>query len=122
MRSATAVRVGVGGVCVVAPGRVLGAVRAPDRDDRLVRRMVRALGLRLVLQAGLDLAWDRRTRGLDIALELTHAASMLAAAVIWPAHRHSASVSAALAAGVAALDVAETRSRPVTGRTASAGS
>jgi hypothetical protein len=105
MRPATAARLLLGVPCVVVTGRVLSAVGAPDRDDRRVRRIARVLGVRLVLQAGLDLAWGRRTRGFDVAVELTHAASMLPAAVLWPAHRRTACVSAALATGIALLDL-----------------
>lgn len=105
MRPATAARVVVGGACVVVPGWVLGAVGAPDRDDRRVRLVARVLGTRLVLQAGLDVARGRRTRTLDLAVELTHAASMLPAAVLWPQHRRAALASAAIATGIALLDV-----------------
>jgi hypothetical protein len=109
MRSATAVRVGVGGVCVLAPGRVLGAVRAPDRDCRRVRRVAQVLGMRLLLQAGLDVAQGWRHRDLDIVIELTHAATMLPVAVLWPVHRRSACVSATIATGIAVLDLTEPR-------------
>jgi hypothetical protein len=100
----------VGGACLVVPGWMLGAVGAPDLDDRRVRWVARVLGLRLVTQACLDLAGGRRSRSLDVAVELTHAVSMVTAATIWPAHRRSASVSAAVAAGIAALDLAQSRS------------
>ena len=107
MRPATAARVVVGGACVVVPGWVLAAVGAPDRDDRRFRRTAQVLGLRLVAQAGLDVAWGRRTHTLDIAVELTHAASMLPAAVIWPHHRRAALASAVIVTGIALLDVSE---------------
>jgi hypothetical protein len=105
MRPATAVRLGVGGACVAVPGWALAAVGAPDRNDLGVRRIAQVLGVRLVLQAGLDVARGRGDRGLDLALELTHAATMLPASVIWPAHRRSACVSAAIATGIAVLDL-----------------
>ena len=105
MRSATAARLGLGAVCLAVPDRVLAAVGGPDRDDRRSQRVARALGARLVLQAGLDLALGPRTRRADVAVELTHATSMLPAALLWPAHRRSALASAALAVGIALLDV-----------------
>jgi hypothetical protein len=107
MRIATAARLMEGGSCVVAPGRVLAAVGAPDRDDHLSRVVVRVLGLRLVLQAGLDAGRWQPVRAVDAAVELAHAASMLPVAMIWPAHRRSASVSAAVAVGIAVLDLTE---------------
>lgn len=106
MRSATAARVLLGGACLAAPDRVLALVGGPDRADRRTRKVAQVLGARLVLQAGLDLAFGARTRGVDVAVELSHAASMLPVAVIWPAHRRSALVSAGLATGMALLDIA----------------
>jgi hypothetical protein len=104
MRAASAARLVVGGCCILAPGRVLAAVGAPDRGDRRVQGIARALGVRLVVQGVLDLAWGRSTRRIDIAVELTHAATMVPAALIWPAHRRSASMSAAVATSIAVLD------------------
>ena len=109
MRAATVARLVLGGACLAAPETVLGAVGAPDHSDRRVQVIARILGLRLVLQAGLDAARGRSTRDLDVAVELTHAASMLPVAVIWPWHRRSASVSAALATGIAVLELAGRR-------------
>jgi hypothetical protein len=106
VRSATAARLALGAVCLAAPERVLAFVGAPDRDDRRVHGVARALGARLVLQAGLDLALGPRTRRADVAIELTHATSMLPAALLWPVHRRPALASAASAAGIALLDVA----------------
>ena len=106
MRAATVARLVLGGACLAAPGAVLGAVGAPDRGDRRVHVVTRVLGGRLLLQGALDGARGRSGRGLDVAVELTHAASMLPVAAIWPWHRRSASVSAALATGIAVLDLA----------------
>ena len=110
MSAATATRIGVGSLCIVVPDRVLSAVGAPDWEERGVRWVTRVLGLRLVTQAGLDLVGGLRTRSLDVAVEVTHAASMVTAAIVWPAHRRSASVSATIAAGIATLDLAKRRS------------
>jgi hypothetical protein len=109
MTRATAARLLIGGTCLVAPGSVLAAVGAPDRQDRHVRRITSALGARLVLQAGLDHVRGRPARTLDATIELTHAASMVPVAAIWPRHRRSASVSAAVAAGIAVLDLLDRR-------------
>jgi hypothetical protein len=99
----------VGGACVTAPGRLLGTFGAPDKDDPRVQRIARILGTRLVAQAVVDVAWGRRTRTLDVAVELAHAASMLPMSLHSRAHRRSASASAALATGIAALDLAGRR-------------
>jgi hypothetical protein len=104
MRSATAARLLLGGACLAAPGRVLTLVGGPHRFDRRTERVTQALGVRMMLQAGLDLALGPRTRGIDVAVELAHATSMLPVAVISRAHRRSALVSAGLATGIALLD------------------
>jgi hypothetical protein len=109
MTKAAAARLLVGGACLLVPGSVLAAVGAPDRDDHRVQRITSALGARLVVQAGLEIARGRPARALDVTIELTHAASMVPVAAIWPRHRRSASVSAAVAAGIAVLDLLERR-------------
>jgi hypothetical protein len=109
MRAATAARLVFGSACLVVPRRVLAAAGSPDRADLRVQRITRALGVRLVTQAALDRARGGRTEGLGIAVELTHAVTMLPAAVLWPAHRRSACVSAAIATGLAVLDLTERR-------------
>lgn len=106
MSKAAAARLLVGGACVLSPGWVLAAVGAPDQHDRRVRLLARALGARMVVQGGLE-ARDRHEPALDVAVELAHAASMLPVAMIWPRHRRSAGVSAAVAVGIAMLDLAD---------------
>ena len=105
MRAATAARLGLGGACLAAPGELLGLLRSPDRDDRATQWVTRVLGARWVVQAAADLAWGRRTRRADVVVELTHAASMLPAAAVWPARRRTALLSAAVASCLAALDL-----------------
>jgi hypothetical protein len=107
MTRAAAARFLVGGACLLVPGSVLAAVGAPDQDDRTVRRITSALGARLVMQAGLDVARWRRAGALDVTIELTHAASMVPVAAIWPRHRRSATASAAVAVSIAVLDLLE---------------
>jgi hypothetical protein len=105
MRVATLVRLGLGGTCLAVPGEVLGLVGGPDRGDPRTLLVARVLGGRLVLQGIADLAWGRRTRRLGVAVDLAHAASMLPLAVLWPAHRRTALVSAAAATTTALLDL-----------------
>jgi hypothetical protein len=105
-------RLVLGAACLAAPGALLGAVGAPDSRDGRVHGIARVLGARLLLQAALDAtsgAGGRAVRDLDPAVELTHAASMVPVAALWPRHRRSASVSAALATAIAALDLAGRR-------------
>jgi hypothetical protein len=99
----------MGGACVAAPHAVLDLIGGPDRDDELTLVVARVLGLRLVAQAAADLVVGdrvgRRLRALGVAVDLTHAASMLPVAARCPEHRRSALVSAAAAAATAALDL-----------------
>jgi hypothetical protein len=104
MRKATVARLALGGVCLVDPARVLGVIGGRDRDDARTQLITRVLGGRLVVQATADLALGPRTRVPDVLVDGTHAASMVVAALRWPAHRRSALVSAALASAIALLD------------------
>jgi hypothetical protein len=94
----------LGAACVTQPGRVLAVIGGPDRDDASTRTVVRVLGGRLVAQAAADLVVGPRTRRLDLVVDLTHAATMIAAAWRWPEHRRSASLRAGAAAATALLD------------------
>ncbi len=105
MRAATLARLGIGGACLLTPDRVLDVVGGPDRHDRRTQLVTRLLGGRLVLQAGADVVLGRRTRTIDMVVDLTHAASMLPLAVRWPAHRRTALVSGATASTIALLDL-----------------
>ncbi len=104
MRPVSGARLIVGAVCVAAPGAVLTAVGAPDRQEARVRLLCRVLGARLLAQGAADLALGARTRTLDVAVDATHAATMVAAAARWPGHRRSALASGAFATATAALD------------------
>lgn len=108
MRAATLARLALGAPCLATPGAVLAAIGGADRTDRRTQLVTRVLGGRLVLQAVADLALGRRTRVPDVLVDLTHAASMLPAAALWHEHRRSALASAALATGIAALDLLDT--------------
>lgn len=105
MRPAPVARLALGGACLAVPTQLLAAIGGLDRDDRHTRTIVRVLGGRLLLQGALGMALGRRTRGLDVLVDLTHAATMLPVVAWWPAHRRSAGVSGLLAAGTALLDV-----------------
>jgi hypothetical protein len=112
MRPATVARLALGGACLAVPDRVLGLVGGPDQDDPATQLVTRVLGGRLLLQGGADLALGRRTRGIDVAVDLLHAASMVPVAAWWPAHRRSATASAAAAGGIALLDLLARDSLP----------
>jgi hypothetical protein len=107
MRTATVVRLGVGSVLLARPGQALAMVGAPDRHDDVVPLVARVLGGRLVLQAATDVVLHGRSRRVGLAVELAHAASMAAVVAVSPRHRRTASISAALATGLALLDAAE---------------
>jgi hypothetical protein len=69
--------------------------------------LIRLLGGRLLVQAGYELATgSRRALRLGAAVDLLHAASMLAAAVRWPGYRRIALASAGLAGASAAVGLA----------------
>ena len=63
----------------------------------------------MLLQAGVAARCGGRSRWLGAAVELSHAASMVPVVVLRPAHRRSASVSAAAATGIALLDLVDAR-------------
>lgn len=107
MRSASVVRLILGTTCLAAPRGVLTAIGGPDRTDHDTQLVTRMLGGRLVLQGVAGLALGRRTRVLDVLVDLTHAASMLPAAALWREHRRSALASAALATGIALVDLSD---------------
>ncbi len=109
MRAATTGRLLLGTACLAQPQRVLDVIGGPDCRDDVVRMIARALGARLVLQGLGDLVLGRRVRAADIAIEVTHAASMLPVAARWPEHRHSALVSAAAATCLSLLDLTSAR-------------
>jgi hypothetical protein len=89
-----------GVVLLVRPDLPAAAgLAAPD----LPRGVVRLLGARRVVQAGVELAVPRRGVVLaGAAVDALHALSMLAAALRWPRHRRAALLSAGTAALAAA--------------------
>jgi hypothetical protein len=109
VRTATATRLLLGSAVLARPEGVLDVIGGPDHDDDVVLLVARVLGARLVLQGLADLALGSRVRSVDIAIELTHAVSMLPAAALWPGHRRSALFSAAVATSIGLLDLASAR-------------
>jgi hypothetical protein len=88
-----------GVVLLVRPDLPAAGLAAPD----LPRGVVRLLGARRVVQAGVELAVPRRGVVLaGAAVDALHALSMLAAALRWPRHRRAALLSAGTAALAAA--------------------
>lgn len=101
MRPADRARLALGGWCLARPRSLTGP---PP--------VVRVLGARYVVQA-LGGTWVHRAwvPGVDAAVDLVHAGSMLGAAAVWPRHRRAALTSAALAAGFAVADLSSARRR-----------
>jgi hypothetical protein len=104
VRPPGALRLGLGAVALLRPGLVVRVSGAPDGVT--VRRVVRVLGARYVVQsaggAALDRAW---VPPADAAVDLVHAASMLGLAALRPAYGSLALLSAGAAVGFAVGDL-----------------
>jgi hypothetical protein len=107
-------RLVLGGAAMARPGLFLYLARG--RVGRGERATVRILGARYILQSGAGLTltqpWGRPwarpwVRDADAAIDLVHAATMVALATIAPTHRRLALLSAATAIGFAAADLRE---------------
>lgn len=99
IRTAQAIGVATGGVAVTLATRApaLSALTA-DAGTGVPPWIVRLLGARYGLQAGLEVAKPTATSmRLACICDLLHAASMVAAAARWSQHRRAAISSAALA-------------------------
>lgn len=93
-----AVQATTGTALAVAPtalDRPLPALAAPRP-----RALVRLLGVRMLLQAGMALAFPRTVRA-GAVVDLVHSGSMVATAIAVPKFRNAAIASAAVAAGFA---------------------
>lgn len=119
-RPVDVVRLGLGLVALTRPQVALRL--SAGRTQQHERAAVRILGARYLAQSVIGLAAshsqrrppvssERRpwARELDVAIEGTHAATMLALAVASPKHRRLALVSAVMAVSFSALDVQEIR-------------
>ncbi|HVE24476.1 MAG TPA: hypothetical protein VNC22_03690 [Sporichthya sp.] len=117
-------------VDVVRLGLGLGTLTRPEvalrlsggRTQQHERTAIRILGARFIAQSVMGIAASRSqrrppascerrpcVRELDVAIEVTHAATMLALAVASAKHRRLALVSAVTALGFSALDLQEVR-------------
>lgn len=94
---------GVGAFLVARPEQALAVVGQADPPHALVV-IARVLGARTAVQNVVVLAAPTRlVVGAGAAVDLTHALSMVAAALHWPAYRRAALASGALAAAAAIL-------------------
>ncbi|MBV9831586.1 MAG: hypothetical protein JOZ82_08295 [Marmoricola sp.] len=105
-RPADGLRLTLGVVLVARPDLAVRWTDSPDGTG--VRRTVRILGARYLLQSGVGLTVRRRwLRVADTGVDLIHALSMLGFARAFPDHRRMALTSAGAAVAFAALDAKE---------------
>jgi hypothetical protein len=91
-----------GGAMLIKPDAV-SHLLAPD-ETLPARWLVRLLGGRVFAQGLVEFAWPRRTVLLGgAAIDAAHAASMILATAVLPAHRRAAAASAADATLCASL-------------------
>jgi hypothetical protein len=92
-------RLGLGAADVLAP-RALARAELGRRPDDLSRRVLRVLGVRQLVQAGLAMRFrSRAARRIGAAVDLLHAGSMVALAILDPRRRRGALVQAGIATG-----------------------
>lgn len=98
-------RLGLGAAALAKPDLFL---HLGAHDGRGVSGTVRILGGRYIVQSAGRIivrhAWDRDA---DAAVDLLHAATMLALAAVVPSHRRPALLSAVTATGFATADLRE---------------
>ena len=100
----------LGVLALTRPATVLRLSRGEDSRD--VRRVVRVLGVRYLLQAAAGSTLHRRwVPAADATVDVVHALSMMGVAQRFPTHRRLACLSAAAALAFAAADLADP-SRP----------
>ncbi|MEN3300643.1 hypothetical protein [Pseudonocardia sp.] len=100
-RAELSVRIPWGAVLLLAPGAVLALTTGPDFPCGGAARVVlRILGVRLLLQAGVELRWPRpRVLAVAAAVDGVHAATGVAFGAADRRWRRSALLDAAIAAG-----------------------
>jgi hypothetical protein len=105
-RTADLGRLALGAGLLAHPELAVRLTGSPDGKG--VRRTVRILGARYVVQSVggslVDRSW---VRAADTAVDLVHAVSMVGFARAFPEHRRMSLVSAGLALAFAGLDVTE---------------
>jgi hypothetical protein len=105
-RAADAARAAIGAILLVRPDLAVRLTESPDGTG--VRRVVRVLAARYLIQSTLGLAAEQRwLRLADTGVDVVHACSMLGFAEVFPAHRRMALTSATAALLFAALDLTE---------------
>ena len=122
-RPVDVVRFSLGAAALGRPDLLLR--RSKGDDGRGERVTVRVLGARYIAQSGAGFILSQsqkrpscrhrgrpRLREADDAIDLIHAATMVALAAVAPRHRRLALLSAATALGFAAADVQEVISAP----------
>ncbi|HUJ66767.1 MAG TPA: hypothetical protein VLX59_14575 [Acidimicrobiales bacterium] len=98
-RAYTVLQAGVGAVLLAAPWLPAAAVSGPERLPPL--SLVRLLGARLLIQAGVAVARPTETViTYETAVEAVHGTSMLLAAYLLPRNRRTALGAAGVAAGL----------------------
>jgi hypothetical protein len=105
-RPADAARITMAAVLLTRPALAVRGTGSPDSTR--IRRVVRLLGARYLLQATTGLLVHRPwLRAADSGVDLIHALSMLGFAHEFPAHRRMALLSGAAALTFAVLDFTE---------------
>jgi hypothetical protein len=103
-RTVDLARLGLGVAALVAPDGLLSVSTA--RPSGAERATVRVLGARYLLQAAGGMAVRRRwVHDVDAAVDLLHAATMVALAAVSAEHRRLALLSALTATAFAAADL-----------------
>lgn len=104
VRSTDVLRLGLGAGALLRPELFVRWGTAPDGVT--VRRVVRVLGARYVVQSVGSVAVDRAwVAPAGAAVDLAHAATMFGLAALRPPYRSLALLSAAAAVGLAAVDL-----------------
>ena len=105
-RSVDTTRSALGVLALTRPATILRLSRGENTRD--VRRVVRVLGVRYLLQAAAGSTLHRRwVPAADATIDVVHALSMLGLALRFPKHRRLATVSAAVALIFSAADLTD---------------
>jgi hypothetical protein len=102
-----ATHVGLGLICVCAPGRTARAVRG--RPGQALRATIVVLGVRHLIEAPVAGRRSRRWALTAAVVDGVHAATMVGLAALRPPLRHAAHVNAAVAATLAVAEAMEAR-------------